>query len=407
MAKKLMINCASCDTRKVREETLAAYENVVINAAVVFTSAESRLLLDKYHVTMNCAQVVDVEGDVRVATINGKSQIKSTDVPEKPMFLVVNGALEIGPGTERVLEKYVGILVNGSILYPESLSGALGMMTVNGAASCYPDGAVVLKNSAVIDRTFALRAKNTLYWAKKRLILVDPQLDPAALAAKGAAFSAREAIVAESKVEALVPLIEEKTDIVIVPDGTAVILDDVVLEPVTVRRYGTKLYIVGDLKVTEDSRDALSQLEYLSVRGDALVTAAMKPLLLLKLQEISGDVKVPKKRAGRVISDKVSARVSAWLLEQEPDGVHVEDCASVKLDEDIPGALILERLTISDCAVVRCTPEQEAAVTAVCEDVAQIGSGSEEAGGGMLGSLLGGAKELLGCKMVNCSDYVM
>lgn len=406
MAKKLMINCSSCDTRKVREETLAAYESIVINAAVVFTNSESRLLLDKYHVTMNCAQVLDVEGDVQVSTINGKGQIKCTDVPAKSVFLVVNGALEIGPGTEKVLEKYVGILVNGSILYPESLSGSLGMMTANGSATCYPDGAVVLKNSAVIDRTFALRAKNSLYWAKKRLIMVDSLLDPGALAAKGAFFSGREAIVAASKAEGMVPLIDEKTDIILVPDGTAVILDDVSLGDVTVRKYGTKLYIAGDLTVDGDSGAALEMLEYLNVRGDVKVIPELRELLLEKAVEIGGEVLAPRHLAGRVISDKISAKVSAWLLDQEPDGIHVEDCAAVKLDKDLSREQILERLTISDCAVVYCTPEQEDAVTAVCEDVAQIRTGDKE-DGGLMGSLLGGAKELLGCKMVNCSDYVM
>ena len=44
MAKKLTINCASCDTRKVTEEKLAAYEEITINAAMVLTSAESRAM---------------------------------------------------------------------------------------------------------------------------------------------------------------------------------------------------------------------------------------------------------------------------------------------------------------------------------------------------------------------------
>mgnify|MGYP000343422509 CR=1 FL=1 len=52
----------------------------------------------------------------------------------------------------------------------------------------------------------------------------------AELRAKGAAFSAAEVIVAQSKVEALLDLIDEKADIVIVPDGTAVVLDDLTLD---------------------------------------------------------------------------------------------------------------------------------------------------------------------------------
>ena len=32
MAKKLIINCGDCDARNVSEETLAAYESIIINA---------------------------------------------------------------------------------------------------------------------------------------------------------------------------------------------------------------------------------------------------------------------------------------------------------------------------------------------------------------------------------------
>ena len=398
MEKKLVINCANCDTRKVREETLAAYDRITINAAVIFTDAGSRAILDKYPVTMNCASILDVDGDVRVTSVNGKGQIRSTDTPDGRQFLIVNGALDIGPGTEAVLKQYVGILVNGSVTYPESLGGALGGMTVNGTTCCYPDGAVVLKSSAVIDRTFALRAKNNLYWAKKRMIMVDPALDPAALAAKGATFSAPEILVAESKVEALIGLLDERADITIVPDdGTAVICDDVTLDSGTLRRYGKKLYILGDVTVEQDGQAVLEQLEYLNIRGDVTVPKELKDLLLEKAAEITGDVEISVSYTGRVIHDKVSVRISRWLLEQEPDGIHVDDCAKVTIDPDVPGELILHRLTIRDCAKVSCTPDQEDALAAVCDDVAQIGgaSGKEE------------TSEQTNRKVINCTSYVM
>lgn len=369
MDKKMIINTGTCDVRKVKEETLQAYGQITINAAMILANEQSRALLSKYPVTMSCAQVLDVEGDVRVSTVNGSTQIKSTDVLAEKRYLLVNGSLEIGPNTQKVLEKYVGITVNGSVTYPESMSGALGMMTVNGSTICYPDGAVVLKRNAVIDRLFALRARSGLYWAAKRLIMVDPQLNPAALEAKGARFSSKTAILAESKVEGLIGLIDEKTEIVIVPDGTAVILDDVTLDNGIVKKYGKKLYIVGDLEVNRDSAEALERLEYLNVRGDAAVTGELKDLLMEKVQEIAGDMEVTK---GRTMSDKISVRISKWMLEREPEGISVSDCVTVKIDKDVDNGLILERLSISDCASVCCTSEQEAAVTAICEDVAAI-----------------------------------
>ena len=59
--------------------------------------------------------------------------------------------------------------------------------------------------------------------------------------------------------------------------------------------------------------------------------------------------------------------------------------------------LILERLSISDCAMVKCTREQEDAVTAVSQDVAQIG-GEEEGGFGLPDD---------DAKAINAAEYVL
>lgn len=405
MFKKLMINCANCDARTVSEETLKAYEAIQINCAQMLVTPETKDLLSRYGVSMNCANVMNIPTDVRVNTVNGSTEIKNTDVIHEKTFLMVNGSMEIGEGTEKVLENYVGITVNGSLLYPESMSGYVGKMQVNGSTSCYPDGAILLKRSAVIDKLFSLRAKNKLYWSARRMIMVDPQLDGAVLAAKGARFSTKEVILTEAKVESMIDLIDEKAEIIIVPDGTAVVMDDVELSELTVKKYGKKLYIIGDLKVSREASAVLESLEYLNIRGDASVPSDLKQLLLEKAHNIEGDVKAAK---GRVLSDKMTIRVSRKLLEQEPDGILVTDCMSAVLDEDIPSELIYERLTITDCMKVKCTPEQETAVGAVSSDVMTIGDNQEESGiGNMVKDALGMGKELLTTKIINAADYVL
>ena len=406
MAKKMIINCGDCDARNVSEETLAAYESIVINAGTVIVTPESKELLNRYAVTMNCGDVLELEKDVKLRSVNGSAQIRSTDMVAGKTYLDVNGSLEIGPNTEKVLEQYVGISVNGSVYYPESMGSFLSTLSVNGSSVCYPDGAVILKRSAVIDKLFALRAKEKLYWSAKRMIMVDPDLDAGKLAAKGARFSSKEVILAESKVEEMIDLIDERANIIIVPDGTQVLLDDVELSAGTVKQYGTKLYIIGDLSVPKDAGDALAAMEYLNIQGDASVSAEGKDLLLEKASVITGDIKTLR---GRCLGDKMSVRISKWMLEQEPDGISVSDCMKVKIDEDIPGKLILERLSIHDCMNVQCAPEQEAALGAVCEDVMNIGSGGDDGMGfdNLVKGVLGGAKELLDTKVVNAGDYVL
>ena len=410
MAKKMIINCSSCDARKVTEETLAAYETVVINAATILVSPTTKELLNRYGVVMNCSSVTEVEADVEVSSINGSAEIKSTDAVTGRRYLTVNGSLTIGPDTQKVLDQYVGICVNGSVSCPESLSAYLGKIKVNGSTICYPDDAILLKRNAVIDRLFALRAKNRLYWSAKRMIMVDPQLDAAVLEKKGATFATKEVIIAESKVESMIGLIDEKAEITIVPDGTAVVLDDVELNGMTLKKYGTKLYIIGDLKVKEEAAPLLEQIEYLNIRGDASVAEDLKNRLVGVITEISGEVKLLKKPKGRHIEDKLSLKLSKWLEEQELEGISVSDCLDVTLDADISNDLILEKLSFSDCMKIKCSAEQEAAVAAVSQDVMTIGEGGgdEDMGiGDIIKGAFGGAKELLNTKMVNTSDYVM
>lgn len=398
MGKQLNINCACCDARNVSEETLAAYEKIAVNSAAVLVTPRSQALLAKYRVALNTASVAMVPEDVETQIVNGKGTIRRDGpIPKAKRFLLVNGSLEIEAGTEEILEQYAGGVINGSIRCPESMAGYLDRFQINGSTTCYPDGAIVLKRSAVIDRTFVLRAKNALYWSAKRMIFVDPKLDPAALAAKGARFQSEEAILAESMAEALLPLIDERAELVPVPDGTKVVLDDLDLDEVTEKRYGTRLYILGDAVVKPEGEAFLRNADYLHIRGDVQVPPELRELLLEKA-EIDGAVKLlrPKKDRGRVIEDMTKVRLTQWLLENSPNGLRIEDCAEVVIDPDVDKKLILERLRIEDCAAVRCAPEQEDAVAAVCEDVPQIGQQSRQS-----------ELENLEIEAINAANYVM
>lgn len=374
MAKKLKINCGTLDTRNLAEETLAAYESIAVNCGTVVVTPESQTLLSRYGVTMSCGSTLNLPKDVMLQQINGSHKISPTDVVPGRCYLSVNGALEIAPGSQKVLESYVGMEINGSLLCPESLGGCLQNVSVNGSTTLYPDNAIVLKRTAVIDRLFALRAKEKLYWSAKRMILVDPKLDGAKLAEKGARFQSKDVILAESLVDSLIDHIDEQADILIVPDGTAVICDDVTLSATTVRKHGTKLYVVGSLKIGSDAREALAQLTYLKVRGSVTVSTDLEALLLEKA-DIDGKVVVEDLFLGRLIEDKNSLRISNWLLEKEEHGILAQDCAIVTIDQDVSNELIAQKLRLVDCGVVRCSQEQEAALALVCEDCGSIGAG--------------------------------
>lgn len=409
MAKKLMINCATCDARNALEENYAHYEQITINCAMVLTSPNAKAVMNKLPFTLNCANVLEIEGNVDLRTVNGSGEIKRGDVvPASKYYMIVNGALTIGPDTQEQLAQCVGMSINGSLTCPESIYATLTGVNVNGSTTCYPDGAIVLKRNAVIDKLFVLRAKNNLYWAGRRMIMVDPDLDADKLKSKGSTFSTKEAIISQSNVEALIDLIDEKAEIIIVPDGTSVVLDDITLDTDTLRRYGKQLYVIGDVTVSEDA-DILDELTYLNIRGDVKVPQELKEKLLEVLTEISGEMKIAKPK-GATLEDKPFVKITRWMLEQQPLGIDVRDCAVVKISDDIPKELIVERLHIEDCGVVKCSEELEDAVTMICTDVGAVGSaeGNDELGvGDMIKDALGGIKGALGTKVVNAADYVL
>jgi len=409
MAKKLLINCATCDARNALEENYAHYEQITVNCATVLTSPSAKAMMNKLPFTLNCANVLEIEGTVDFRTINGSGEIKSGDaVSASKYYMVVNGALTIGPDTQEQLAQCVGMTINGSLTCPESIYATLTGVNVNGSTTCYPDGAIVLKRNAVIDKLFVLRAKNNLYWSGRRMIMVDPELDATKLKTKGATFSTKEVILSQSKVEELIDLIDEKAEIIIVPDGTSVVLDDITLDADTLRRYGKQLYVIGDVTVTEDA-DFLDELTYLNIRGDAKVPQDLKEKLISVLTEISGEVKIAKPK-GATLEDKPIVKITKWMLEQQPMGIDVCDCAVVKIADDIPKELIVERLHIEDCGVVRCCEELEDAVTMICTDCGAVGSAEGEDGmgiGDMIKDALGGIKGALDTKVINAADYVL
>jgi len=156
-----------------------------------------------------------------------------------------------------------------------------------------------------------------------------------------------------------------------------------------------------------EARTALEALEYLNIHGDISVPAALKETLMAHLTLHSGELKVVK---GTLLGGKISARITKAMLQQSPEGLLVDGCVNVALDADIPAELILEKLEISGCVNVSCTPEQEGTVSLVSAGVANINSGKNQENdgiGGMFRDFFGAAKDLLDTKMVNAGEYVL
>ena len=370
MKKNLNVTAAVLDLRNVSEDTLASYEHIKLQAALMLTTPRVEALLAKYPVEMEVANSLPGGEDTVVSMVNGKANLTAAQKPEKDTILMVNGKLTIAADAADTLRSYNKIIVNGKALCPESLTAVVNEKAmVNGKLSVYPDEAVVLKGTVKLDRSFLVRAKNCLYWTEKQFVAVDAKLDVDALAAKGVRFAAPKAVITEPLAEKLVPLFTEDTELVILPEGVTFVDDDLKLTPAAVRRYGSKLYVTGDVNIPAESGKALEKVEYLHAGGDVTIAAALEDAFYAIPDAEYSELCVLK---GRLITDKPMVRITPEMLDLDPEGVSCTDCALVTLDKALASEDIVEKLHISDCACIRCTMAQEAAVSAVSTDVAQI-----------------------------------
>ena len=370
MKKNLNVTAAVLDLRNVSEDTLASYEHIKLQAALMLTTPRVGALRAKYPVEMGGANALTGGEDTVVSMVNGKANLTAAQKPEKDTILMVNGKLTIAADAADTLRSYNKIIVNGKALCPESLTAVVNEKAmVNGKLSVYPDEAVVLKGTVKLDRSFLVRAKNCLYWTEKQFVAVDAKLDVDALAAKGVRFAAPKAVITEPLAEKLVPLFTDDTELVILPEGAAFVDDDLKLTPSALRRYGSKLYVTGDVNIPAESAGVLGKVEYLHVGGEVTVAAALEDAFYDIPDTEYSELRVLK---GALMNDKPMVRITLEMLGLDPEGISCTDCALVTLDKALTAEDIVEKLRISDCACIRCTMAQEAAVSAVSTDVAQI-----------------------------------
>ena len=79
-------------------------------------------------------------------------------------------------------------------------------------------------------------------------------------------------------------------------------------------------------RLSENDSNCLDELAYLNVRGDAKVPQERKEKMMEVLTDISGEIKIMKPK-GATLEDKPDVKITRWMLEQQPLGLYVSDCA--------------------------------------------------------------------------------
>ena len=312
MKKILNVDAMILDLRNVQEDLLDRYEQIKLDCMIALTSPRVQALLSQHNISLDSMLCKNVPEEVSVGVVNGKVTLSSASQPAAGQVLVVNGKLMITPDAAEVLQKYACSLGNGMIYCPQCLSAVVSArFSLNGKLAVYPDDAVLLPGSSIkLDNTFLLRAQSRLYWNEHRFLAVDPRLDTAALAAKGCSFSAPKAILCASLAPVLAPLFPDSTELIIVPDGTAVVEDDLELTASSLRRYGTRLYVLGDAVIPAESADLLAQIEILHVNGEVELPDALEAAFFA----------IPELECGKVVhEDALPKQTRAIAKDEEPD----------------------------------------------------------------------------------------
>lgn len=403
--KNYLLNCDVCDTRKIKEEDYSGYEKMMINADVVVVSASSKSILNRLPVTINqdCTIEIPDDIDVELKTINGSYEISGSTVVQEHTLLIVNGSLNIHPGTEEALKRYEKIHVNGSVRCPKSLESYLSKLSANGSVSIYPDDCDILDNTFILDKYFPIRAKEgKKYYVKNKVVISDKSVDLEKLVQKKVQFITEQLIVPEELIELCVDLFDEKVNFVVIPTGMALHYGDAVLNEQLPEKEGNSIYVYGNLKVPEDvnMEGVANAITKLVVKGNVVLRKAQEDSFKKLNIEYN---QLEFKWEGRIIENKPSARVDKTLLDSSPNKVLVRNAATIKIASDVTPELILDRLMIENCAKVSCNEEQESAIAAIAQNVAKIGESSGEE----LPGMMDGIKDLLSTKMVNADSYVM
>lgn len=372
--RKLKINAALLDMTKTVEETLAAYDEIRVNGALVVLTEETRKLLAKYPVSLNVASMMDVPTGCRISNVNGTHELSAGGAAHGSTVLIVNGTLKIGPDGKDALGEYLRVLVNGLLIAPEGLSDA-GKLDVNGMTIRYPDDHELISGDLTIDARFIRRApQGGKYFVTGKVLMTEPGLDAPALAAKSLSVQAGEAVLLAAYEQAS-DMLPDRAKVALVPDGYGVAANGLTMDESAPLKYGPKLYVVGDLSVPVAAAGLAEMLDQVVVTGQLAMPESVKAAWLPKVASL-GSLKLYR---GELIRDESHLVVSQSLLDSCPDGLTVLDCAHLEIDPALPARLLAEKLhRLEGCAHVSCSNDQLGVVMLRATDCNHIGAKAEE-----------------------------
>ena len=364
--KDLILNTALADLRHVTEETISAYRQVKINAATVLTTPRVQELCARYGCAIDAAVLLSLPEDAPFAQHNGTFTL-TPGTPFAPgTALQVNGTLIIQPGCEEIVENASALLVNGKILCPASMAALVqSKARVNGSVMPYPDDATVITGSLSLDKVFLLRAKpGVTYFVSGKIKAVTSQLPVHELSDKKVQLIARQAIVLESYLTDLLPVLSDDAALTVVPDGWAYQDGDFPLTAEKAKALGGRMFVNGDLLVPD--AQALSACTALEVTDTAYVPKALASAFYAVCPHY-GDLVL---YTGYLLREEPTFTLTESFLLEHPEGVALCEAGMLSIQPNVNPDLLKERVTLlRGCGCVSASDRQKAVLLPVSQDI--------------------------------------
>lgn len=366
MEKHLKVNTSLLDMTSTRPEAIEAYDVVRINCAFCLTTAKTRQLLSHGKVSINTANICDIglveHEHVEVVTINGvKKTTSEFAAPSVPTVLVINGAMIIDDSPKKKMDQYLKVVVNGVVMHPKSFD--LSNFIINGIFIPYPDGATLILQALELTNSFLRSAvpgttyfvqgmpadlnglaggiNNPLNLLKEIGLKAMEPLDLDLLKSKNIRFYTGWVTTLEENAGELLKMIDGSMGTTIIPAGYKT-MPGGKLDMLSIRRFGKRLFVEGNLEVHEKALEALNTVEDMIVTGDVILADPVADVFFGKCQKY-GDLTVYQGEWMEIKENEFS--VSRELLEGCQNGATlcIKD-STVQIDSDLPADLLTEKI---------------------------------------------------------------
>ncbi|GHU76891.1 hypothetical protein FACS189461_4970 [Spirochaetia bacterium] len=266
--RTLKLNCGFACLLRDKAGQFDKYEQVNINAGELIISSEvnAKLAAKGAHINSGDTRVMDIPGEI--LQLDGGAVIDG-GVKLEGLFVIVRGDLVVLADGVKNLGEAAGLLVTGTIYYPES-AAMTSLVKVSGRKRAYPEGAYVVSGDHDLEKLLAaVPADAKRIWISGRLRTLEKTGLEAARTA-GLSFICSSLFTYEGLNSAYGDLFT-CPDRTLIPDGYEITGS---IKSAELPFHGPNVYVLGDFTMEEKDIPLLDEITSIIVKGKASLPAS-------------------------------------------------------------------------------------------------------------------------------------